>query len=274
MAAVEKVEMEDMEEEEIEGGAVVEFPKLESEEGGGMHVGPFEMSGEQVPFIGCFFAAMVLVVAMTTKTGITDHDYYGYGISVAVIAMFFSLVGFAFTKIDMGEKLPMYNKYLLFLWTFIGACFLTFERGPFPKSSNGYFAAWGTTVFAVMSLGISADKLKGAGSNMGLLASSIVLLAAITSFMLKYSGYKGELTYAIIVASLSILALAFFMKMEKDGSEPHNIKFPVLALFSILWVVNACLLTFSGPFIETGNGYFSAWGGCVTSVFAAMSAKT
>jgi len=87
-------------------------------------------------YVGMFFSAIVLLVALTSsKLGdYKDNKFYEYGISLASIAMIFSLVGFFLRS---NDRIAMYNNYFLFVWCFIGACIMTFGDGPFLTTSNG-----------------------------------------------------------------------------------------------------------------------------------------
>ena len=46
----------------------------------------------------------------------------------------------------------------------------------------------------------------------------------------------------------------------------------LFGLLSVAWIVEACLVTFNGPFIYTGNGYFASWAAAATSSMAACAA--
>jgi hypothetical protein len=237
---------EETEREEIEG----EPPTPTTKEGSG-DAGE-EAASDQLALIGGFFSALVLLVAVLTDDNVTKK-YENYGISLAVITMFFALVGFGLSKKPMGKpEIPSYINYFLFLWNFLGACIMTFGDGPFLHTSNGYFAAWGTVIFAVMGLGVPRGAVKEIGPLMGHLASSIIVVVAIASYGFDHD-YKGELTYGIIVACFAICTVLILMKIEAEIMA--KLKFPILALFAIMWIISACILTFRGPFIQTGNGY-------------------
>ena len=84
---------------------------------------------------GIFLSGAVLLAALLSDTdeSVEGHRYWAYGIAVASVAMFFSLVGFF---VRSNNQIAMYNNYFLFLWCFIGACFMTFG-GPFKDTGNG-----------------------------------------------------------------------------------------------------------------------------------------
>jgi len=233
-------------------------------------------SEAKLPYVVGFVAAIVLLVALVSGDGQKDHKYYKYGVSVAAVAMFFSLVGWALAfKGLVDSSIIKVNNVFLFVWNFVGACFLTFE-GPFETTSNGYFASWFMVIASLMGLGVTANQVKdqdsGTGSLLGLFASSVIVITAIASK--GFDEKKGDLIYTIIVACLSIVIALFLFRTEQAGEGQSIYTFPVLAFFALLWIVAASLVTFRGPFTETGNGYFGSWGGAVTSVFAAMAART
>lgn len=233
-------------------------------------VGKFKIhvSDRQLPLVGVFFAGMVLLIAVCVSA--QGVKYYSYGISVAVVAMFFSLLGFMLTFDDnLNDKFAKWNYYFLLVWCFIGACILTFSS-PFTVTSNGYFASWGLVIFCLMGVGLSGDSMTlsmvGLGSLLGLGVSAIIVIVA-SAFEVD-GFYRNESIYALVVACLTVIIVAIF---APEKGIPGT-KFYVLLFFSILWIVLACLVTFRGPFLVTGNGYFGSWGGAVTSVFATMSA--
>jgi hypothetical protein len=237
-------------------------------------VGKFNMhvSDRQLPLVGVFSAAMVLLIAVCVSA--KGAKNYAYGISVAVVAMFFSLLGFMLLTLAdnlNNAKFANWNYYFLSIWCSVGAFILTFS-GPFTVTSNGYFASWGLVIFSLMGVGLSGNSMKqsvvGLGPLLGLGVSAIIVIFASANEIDGF--YSNESIYALVVACLTVIVVAiFFAPPEKviPGT-----KFYFLLLFSILWIVLAFLVTFRGPFLVTGNGYFGSWGGAVTSVFATMSA--
>ena len=112
-----------------------------------------------------------------------------------------------------------------------------------------------------MATGFTPKSIKSAASGLGtyngLLLAAIVHICALPKHMEKEDGHKSEATYALVVAILTCFAILVFEAYESNTMD--RARFPFFALFTILWLVSASLTTFRGPFLETGNGYFSAW---------------
>ena len=135
----------------------------------------------------------------------------------------------------------------------------------------------GLAIFATMALGVNASHLeayKNSGASLGLLASAIVTLTAIAweGFDSKDDDHAGKV-YGMCLTCFTILVVLALLKLEEQNGAPPAFKLPVLAAFGIMWLTLACLLTFRGPFLTTGNGYFASWAGAVTSLYATMVAR-
>jgi hypothetical protein len=250
--------------------------KEEEEEGGGVSMGKIHVTDAQVPMVLMFFCAVILLVAVVVGyNGRLADARYGYSVAVPSVSMVLSAVGFGLTFSDeKNATLGKYNAHFLFLWNFIGACILTFG-GPFTQTGNGYFAAWGLVVASMIGVGVTGSEAKSVvgrmGALLGLGASSIVVVIAIIPKLSNQADslYRNGEIYAMTVACCSIVVVIVYQKFIKGGG---MVKFLVLAFFAILWIVLACIVTFNGPFLTTGNGYFGSWGGAITCTLAAMAA--
>jgi hypothetical protein len=275
--------MEDDQSVEVENRAPdVEVPDEpatgETSQGTGMSVGvgkyKVHISDVQLPLIGTFFAAVVLLIAACVAA--KGLKYYEYTIAVAAVAMVFSFLGLVLTFMegDLNTKIAKYNNYFLLLWNFIGACFITFSS-PFTSTGNGYFASWGLVIFSLMSVEISVESMKsavsGMGSLLGLGASAIVVIIATASELGNDTFWKNETIYALTVACVTVIVIGALVATTEQVAAAAKVL--VLALFALLWILLACFVTFRGPFLVTGNGYFGSWGGAIMSVFATMSAR-
>lgn len=223
-------------------------------------------------YAGIFCSGLVLLVALVSNDLSRNHQYYEYGISIAVVAMVFALALWGMGAAQIGsDTITVYLNGFVFVWCFVGACFMTFG-GPFKVSGNGFFASYGLVISSVLGLGVGADNVKETatklGGVLGLLVSSIVTVVAISSEW--GDSYKSELIYGLVVAIFTIVVTGLLLA---TAGRLNKIKFFVLLLFACLWIVLACLLTFRGPFITTGNGYFAVWLGCVMSIVATVAAK-
>lgn len=241
-----------------------------------------EIDNRAVPYVGLVLSAVILLVALVVPNAALPNE--GYGIAVCVVNMIFGLFGAIMAAKNVGlfdrplGTFPYFGSLtvgsataqFLFLWTFIAAGVLTFD-GPFLVTSNGYFACWGGVFFALMALGVTTSSIRERAGGLGyynaLMVASIIQICAVIPEM-GGSG-NGQSLYSLIVCILTIILVLAF------GSYPSmdNYRFIAFAVFAILWIVLACYVTFQGPFLETGNGYFSAWLGCVFCVMAANANK-
>lgn len=227
-----------------------------------------DISEKQVPMLGMLLSSMVNVMAACLSVDPT-HRYYEYAVSVGPVGMVLSSVGLLLswkTTWDQGS-LSKWISALCFLWSFIAAGVLTFGRGPFVETGNGYFSSWGMALFSVQTMGITAKHMKESAydgtSLLGLGLFSIVLIIALSSELVDDKTYKVNMMYSLI---LSIVTLIFVERLRDFDA---TIKSAVITCFAVMWVAAATLMTFDGPFTTTGNGYFAAWGAAITCVFAA-----
>jgi hypothetical protein len=245
------------------------------------------LDSNHVPYYGQFFAAMVVLIAICVQDGDFTKNYE-YGISVGAIGMFFSLVGLFLImdepiykknlfnapylgEITLGRLIDIFN----FVWFFLAAFILTFN-GPFRTTENGYFASWAALFFATSALGVStqvAEASKDTGALLSLGVASFIVICA-TPDPIKADYYRSEAIYALVVACLTLVVVIGYSYVARTSDKAKlPFEFPVMAISSILWIVAASLVTFNGPFVTTGNGYFGSWGGAIFSLFAVGNAR-
>ena len=264
------VDDDGVEEIAIDSGDVPDSP------GGGTMT--FGVAGREVtvdnlmmPYLGQIAAAIVLLIAILAEGNSKNK---GWGIAGSVIALVFAAAALYMVPKEALSEHPLgtfpyfgsctYGSGLarfLFIWWFIIAGILTFS-GPFLVTSNGYFACWGGVAFAAMGMGVTRDQMSQAidlGHVNGLMAASIVLISAVIPQLGKEEPYQSESLYALILTILTVVAILLF----GSSTIGETLKFPVFTVFSIMWVVMAALVTFRGPFQDTGNGYFASWIGAI-----------
>eukprot|EP00978_Attheya_sp_CCMP212_P022754 scaffold68343_cov40-Attheya_sp.AAC.1 len=247
----------------------------------------------QMPLVGQLIASIVLLIALVIGLNEWDKDEWfkqknwGYGIAAAVIAMCFSILGIFLSFNSKWNDMPVeftssimkntasvgsLNNIFLFVWWIIAAGILTFD-GPFVLTSNGYFACWAGCILSTIGLGYSINTLQESVTSLGSLlglgvASVVVILALLGSF----SAFLTESIFSMVVACLSLLAVSSIWYAERiEFKINYYVEVPMFSVLSFLWILLACLVTFSGPFQSTGNGYFASWGGAIMSAVLAVS---
>lgn len=229
----------------------------------------------KVPLLGVMASTIITLIALNLHDVKKDFKYYWrYGTTLCVVSFLVALLSFVFPSRFTSVTRPA--NYFLFAWTFVGACFMTFHDGPFITPGNGYFGVWGSVIFSIMAAeppGTDTsrpllDKMK-AILDLGATAT-VVLISLIGYFKYDYDDedYEGETISAMVLTILTICAVGLF-SIRYFIRSPPCCESQILIIFAILWIVVAPVVTFSGPFLETGNGYFSSWMTAIMSFKAA-----
>ena len=97
-----------------------------------------------------------------------------------------------------------------------------------------------------------------------LLSGLVTLFSCIAPLS---SWWKGNAAWGLTVGILTVLSSLFLLHKYDD----INIQMMKLygAFMFILWATVAGVLTFDGPFLQTGNGYFATWAGFLAAIFFA-----
>jgi hypothetical protein len=113
----------------------------------------------KVPLLGVMASALVLLIAILLRNVIFDEqrEYGQYGVSLAAIALITAFVSLVMPS-SCTFAIFLIN-YFLFIWSFIGACIMTFDNGPFVYTGNGYFASWGCAIFSALAVGFPKSFL-------------------------------------------------------------------------------------------------------------------
>lgn len=182
------------------------------------------------------------------------------------------------------EKRLWLINIVLFVWATFGWAFFTFGGNDvFRYTGNGFFALWAMMLFSVWNFGITKDHLANQARSSESCIYGLALASIISIIELSTGpGYRGVWAvygisiFALTVCSISLffgLATVVFAKFATEtsrlieGRHP-KIRFYCIVALLVLWIVTACLTTFIGPFLTTGNGYFAVWGAVVCTTLA------
>lgn len=241
-------------------------------------VGEYDIAvpSNKVPLLGVMASSAVLFIAVIVKNLLENRPSYGrYGVALSVVSFIIAFVSLVM-PVKCTFVINLLN-YFLFAWNFVGACVFTFNKGPFASTGNGYFAAWSSVVFSAIAAdppGVftSLSLLGKMNSILDLGAGAIVVLISLALALEEDSNsYKGEIIYTMLTTCITICAVFIFsLSYMRQGSRAC-LESQILIILSIMWIVGACAVTFSGPFLVTGNGYFASWVTAILSVKAASN---
>mmetsp|Transcript_52073 Transcript_52073/g.110668 ORF Transcript_52073/g.110668 Transcript_52073/m.110668 type:complete len:273 (+) Transcript_52073:99-917(+) len=102
--------------------------------------------------------------------------------------------------------------------------------------------------------------------------SSLVLMFSCIGVWIE--GYP-ELAYALSVSVISLAACLIIQTGEffRPGLL-ERVEKPVSLFLFVWWAVGTGFITFKGPFIGVGNGFFSAWAGLIFTTHWALNIDT
>lgn len=233
---------------------------------------------KQMPFLGQLLVAPILILA-STLAETSSAKNYGFATAVGVVAILFSAGG-----LYLLQKGEMYNQQLTalpilgpcsvgytlslvnFIWWGVAAGILTFS-GPFTVTGNGYFAVWAGFFASALGVGITQDQLKDLNQTIRLATASLVIVCSVPS---QLGGlFDPEAIFALTLACFTLVFCIITTNFANLLTQQNA--FYMLMGLTLLWVIEAALVTFRGPFTETGNGYFASWGAAFLCIVSASS---
>lgn len=232
---------------------------------------------------------------------------YAYAVSVGAISLILNLgmmAGYRFMQATVDSIIGYYSLFMV-LWWGVAVAVLTFDS-PFQETGNGYFTTWGGALISVYFAQISVAKFKailGKAMSTAVAGSAerrTLMLILILSIVEAYACllYFDEIDSADDI-SVEVTTDGVTVSQDKMSSQElwgflcGVICAVLIAIYQLLkictncltgkafvlkylswflvpwWLFGAGVVTFDSPFTTTGNGYFTAWGAFVASVYLA-----
>ncbi len=103
-------------------------------------------------------------------------------------------------------------------------------------------------------------------ASFSLLCGLVTLFACIPSIGPGYF-YRGNAIWGLVAGILTFITSLVIL--QKYDDIPIQMMKLISAVLFVIWATVAGILTFDGPFRDTGNGYFASWGGFLAAILFA-----
>ena len=211
------------------------------------------------------------------------NGIFPYALSVGIVSLMLSvtllilqsknpdaLLKVLFSLPKVGEvSVELLIAFALFAWWAVAAGILTFQ-GPFNLTQNGFFATWAalaastliasTVIPEIQDATLKAKRLSIHGTPIVLLllCALVVLFAALQNT----NGWEPML----MIAFAAITIVYCFLLLLSADTLSEQMKQTAAAIVLIIWLIEAGIGTFRGPFTITSNGYFASWIGLLAAI--------
>lgn len=230
------------------------------------------------------FIEFIAAIRHCSTDGICSKEY-GFMLFVGLISCLICLSFIIATRKAIAVTPAGLQGLAIFLliWWVLGAGIGTFY-GPFNATGNGYFSAWLSLALALYNAYVTLPKVKAAVDNASarrkdvskddaillvLLVSSLVTLIEGVNLCEKLDYCSGTLGWTVSVGTISSF-LTLLVVVPKLKPLVSAFTFQISCFLAVFWIPGAGIMTFSGPFTHTGNGYFAAWAGLFSAVYWAF----
>jgi len=247
---------------------------------------------------GQFIASLVVIIAVATLPSIvlpSTSRLWGYALAVGIVGAALSVLSALLIENPSGRKPLLYIPkvgiltfnglvaVILLFWWGVGTGILTIH-GPFTSTGNAYFALWVGFGCSLIGVGVTAARTKAVASSSvaphGCLAICAFIVICTASPIIAddknrttKDRYGNQTIFALVSACVTIVMVFVAVYMQQQGKLRGDLPERVLAISHfVIWTVLASWCTFTGPFIETDNGYFASWGGVFSSATLILNA--
>jgi hypothetical protein len=234
--------------------------------------GPMDSLVHQGGTIVALLTIASLTVFAQTVWNCLANDHWCHG--EAVWIMICSGVSLAITALlhvpSVSGKIRENFKFValfLVIWWMVGFFVATFDS-PYVFTGNGFFGCW----VAVIASAALVDNTWGLGASEKIGNSTktvprellrITIGSLVTLVAATYHGYHNNFwgVWSVVCPAVSTGICVFLSLIMVLGAGDKVSSYMQLVSWFLLvwWIFGTGVMTFKGPFVGTGNGYFGAW---------------